>query len=57
MSKKARLFISLACISLVVTALRYVHSVAVPANVCDFAAGFGAAMFFGALITWSDKRR
>jgi hypothetical protein len=56
MSKKARLFLILACISLVVTMLRFVHSIAVPANVCDFAAGFGAAMLFGTMVTWSGKR-
>jgi hypothetical protein len=56
MSRKARLFLIMAFISLVVTMLRYVDSIAVPANVCDFAAGFGAAMFFGALVTWSGKR-
>jgi hypothetical protein len=32
MSKKARLFLILACISLVVTMLRFVHSSAVPAK-------------------------
>jgi hypothetical protein len=56
MNKKARLFLALACIGLVVNMLRFVSSVAVPANVCDFALGFGVAMLVGTMLNWSGRR-
>jgi hypothetical protein len=56
MSKKARLFLALACVAFVVRALCFMHSITIPENVCDFAAGFGVAMLFGVMVAWSDKR-
>ena len=56
MSKKSRLFLAFACVALVVTMLRFVHSITISENVCDFAAGFGVAMLFGTMVAWSDKR-
>jgi hypothetical protein len=57
MSQKARLFLVLACIALVVSMLRWVHIITVPENVCDFAAGFSVAMLLGTMVAWSDKRK
>jgi hypothetical protein len=56
MSKKSRLFLALACVAFVVSMLRFVHSVTVSENVCDFATGFGVAMLLGTMVAWSDKR-
>ena len=56
MNKKARVFLTLACIALVVNMLRFVSSVAVPDNVSDFALGFGVAMLVGTMLNWSVKR-
>ena len=56
MSKKSRLFLLFACIVLVVTMLRFIHSITIPEDVVDFAAGFAVAMLVGTMVTWSDKR-
>jgi hypothetical protein len=56
MSKKSRLFLMFACIALVVTMLRFIHSITIPEDVADFAAGFAVAMLVGTMVTWSDKR-
>ena len=56
MSKKSRLFLLFACIALVVTMLRFIHSITIPEDVVDFAAGFAVAMLVGTMVTWSDKR-
>lgn len=56
MSKKSRLFLLLATIALLVTALRFFPGIHVSEDVCDFAAGFAVAMLIGTMLTWSDKR-
>ena len=56
MSKKSRLFLLFACIALIVTMLRFVHSITVSQDVYDFAAGFAVAMLIGTMVTWSEKR-
>jgi Ca2+/H+ antiporter len=47
MSKKSRLFLLFACIALVVTMLRFIHSITIPEDVVDFSAGFAVAMLVG----------
>jgi hypothetical protein len=56
MSKKSRMFLGFACLAMVVSLLsRFLPAFSSP-GIADFAAGLGAALMIGVLVTWKGDR-
>lgn len=56
MSKRSRWFLGAACAAMMVALARTLPAVPVGHRVTDFSAGLAAALMFGALVTWRDRR-
>jgi len=56
MSKKSRWFLGAACAAMLVALARTLPAIPVGDGVTDFFAGLAAALMFGVLVTWRDRR-
>ncbi len=56
MSRKSRWFLGLACAAMIVAFARAIPAIPVGRGIGDFSAGLAAALMFGALLTWKDRR-
>lgn len=55
MSRKSRIFLGFACLAMVVSLLSRFLPAFSSHDVADFAAGLGAALMIGVLLTWRDR--